>query len=164
MNIVADSSTLILMSKITITKLIYNYTDCILISRYVFEEVIKKGKDKEDTIIIKNLIEESKIKIRELKENKTMKNLMRNFKINQGEAEALALAMQEKTPLLVDDGEAIKVCKVYDIKFITALALLVKLMKDNKLNRESAMIKIERLKKIGYYSKEIIENAIKEVN
>lgn len=164
MNIVADSSTLILMSKITITKLIYNYVDCILIPSYVFEEVIEKGKDKDDTIIIKNLIEESKIKIKKLKENKTMKNLMHNFKINQGEAEALALAMQEKTPLLVDDGEAIKVCKVYDIKFITALALLIKLMKDNKLNKDSAMIKIERLKKIGYYSKEIIENAIKEIN
>lgn len=164
MNIVADSSTLILMSKMTITKLIYSYVDHMLIPKYVFEEVVEKGKNKDDAIIIKNLIEESKIKIKKLKENKLMKNLMYNFKINQGEAEALALAMQEKTSLLVDDGEAIKVCKVYDINFITALALLIKLVRDNKLNKESAMVKIERLKKIGYYSKEIIENAIKEVS
>ena len=164
MVIVADSSTIILASKVTVMKLVYNYMDLILIPEYVFKEVVEKGKEanKEDAILVENLIKEKKIKVIKIKDNRLMKELINNFKINQGEAEAITLAVQEKTSLLVDDGEAIKICKVYNINFITTLAFLIKLVKDKILDKESALIKIEKLRKIGHYSKDIIQDAIME--
>ena len=166
MNITADSSTLILMSKTTITREIYNYIDSVLISKQVFKEIVEAGKkdNKEDAIIVENLIKEGKIKVKGIKNHKFIKGLITDFKINQGEAEAITLALQEKTSLLTDDKECIKICRVYDIIFITALSFLVKLVKDKLLDKKIAMIKIDSLKKIGYYSKDIIEDAIRECN
>ncbi len=165
MELASDSSTLILLSKITITKHVWDYLGFILIPECVFIEVIEKGKknSKDDAIIVENLIKEDKIKIKKIKNNKLMKELMLNFKVNRGEAEALILAMENNLPLLVDDKEAIKVCRIYDIKFITAISLLVEFVKEDIINKESALIKIENLKKISYYSEDIIKNAMEEL-
>lgn len=163
MNVVADSSTLILMSKITLTKKICDYKK-ILIPKSVFREVVEEGKksNKEDAIVVENLVKEDRIKVKNVDGNKIIRALMENFKINNGEAEAIALSLKEKSSLLTDDREAIKVCKVYDISFTTALAFLVKLAKDKKIDKKEALMKIEKLKNIGYYSIGIINNAIQE--
>ena len=93
-----------------------------------------------------------------------MDEILKNFKCNLGEAEAISLAIDKKSTLFTDDSEAMKICKVYDIEFITALAFLIKLVQDNKVDKEDALIKFQRLAKLGYYSKEILDYAFEECN
>lgn len=89
---------------------------------------------------------------------------MKNFKCNLGEAEAISLAINKKSILFTDDSEAMKICKVYDIEFITALSFLIKLVQDNEIDKEDALIKFHRLGRLGYYSKEILDYAFEECN
>ncbi len=164
MDIAADSSTLILMSKVTITKHLYEYADKILIPEKVFKEVVTKGRasGKEDALIVENLIKDEKIKIRQIKKREFTREIIRNFNLEEGEAEAITLAIQEQIPLLIDDREGIKTCKIYDIKFITVLSFLTMLRRDQIIDESEGMLKMDRLTKIGYYSKEIIEQAKRE--
>ena len=160
-----DSSTLILLAKTDLLNEIYYYIHKLLIPVDVFREVVIEGKkdNKLDALIVEKDIESKKIEVKEIKDDTFVKKLLKDFKFDEGEAEAIALTLQEDALFLgTDDGEAIKACRVYGIDFITALGLLVKLVEDQKILKDVALLKIDQLKKIGYYSSEIISNAIKE--
>ncbi|MEK6907183.1 MAG: hypothetical protein AABW45_01525 [Nanoarchaeota archaeon] len=164
--IVFDSSTLILLAKINLLKKVYLYYDKIIIPEHVFKETIEKGKteNKEDAYLIEKEIKDKKINILKIKNKNILDEILKNFKCNLGEAEAISLAIDKKSTLFTDDSEAMKICKVYDIEFITALAFLIKLVQDNKVDKEDALIKFQRLAKLGYYSKEILDYAFEECN
>ena len=167
MNIVAfDSSTLILLAKINLLKKVYLYYGKIVIPQQVFKETVEKGKNenKEDAYLIEKEIKNKRIDILKIKNKNTLNEILGNFKCNLGEAESISLAIDRKSTLFTDDSEAIKICKVYEVEFITALAFLIKLVQDNKIDKEEAVIKLHRLAKLGYYSKEILDCAFEECN
>ena len=166
MIMVSDSSTLILLTKISILKMVHNYYKKILIPKQVFIEAVEIGKEqnKEDALIIEKEIKDKKIIISEIINKENLNMILKDFKCNLGEAEALSLAIDKNATLFTDDAEAMKVCRVYDVEFITALAFLVKLINDNKIDKEESLIKFNLLSKLGYYSKEILNEALVECN
>ena len=166
MIIVSDSSTLILLAKINILKMVHNYYKKVLIPKQVFIETVEIGKEqnKEDALIIEKEIKDKKIIISEIINKENLNVILKDFKCNLGEAEMLSLAIDKNATLFTDDAEAMKACRVYDLEFITALAFLVKLINDNKIDKEEALIKFSLLSKLGYYSKEILNEALMECN
>ncbi|MBI2110619.1 hypothetical protein HYT51_02470 [Candidatus Woesearchaeota archaeon] len=162
--LVCDSSILILLAKTSLLRQIYLYTHKLSIPEDVFKEVVIKGREnnKVDALLVEREIKNKKILVAEIKEKDMVKELLKNFKFSAGEAQAIALTIQENSILGTDDREAIKACKVYGISFITALGFLIKISQDKKISKEDASIKIEQLKSIGYYSENIILNAIEE--
>ncbi len=163
---VCDSSTLILLAKISLVKKVYDYYDKVLITKEVFRETVELGKikNKEDALIIEREVRENRINISEVKDKSNIKEILKNFKCNLGEAEALSLAIEKNIKIFTDDLEAIKICKIYNTEFITALAFLIKLVHDNKIEKEDALIKFDTISKIGFYSKEILNYALEECN
>lgn len=164
--IVSDSSTLILLAKTNLLKSVYLYFNKMLITEAVFKETVEHGKseNKEDAFIIEKEVNENRINVEKIKDKKILNNILINFKCNLGEAEAITLAINKKSKLFTDDLEAIKVCKVYDVEFITALAFLIKLLHDSKIDKEMAIMKFEGLSKFGYYSKEMLKYYLEEIN
>ena len=164
--IIADSSTLILLAKINLLRNVYLYFNNIIISETVFKETVESGKmdNKEDSFIIEKEINEGRIIIEKIKDKKILNEILTGFRCHLGEAEALTLAINKKSRLFVDDLEAIKICKIYNIEFITALAFLIKLVQDNQIDNELANIKFNEISKLGYYSKEIIKCTLEEIN
>jgi len=164
--IVSDSSTLILLAKTNLLKKVYLYFNKILITEAVFKETVEYGKseNKEDAFIIEKEINGNRINIEKIKDKKTLNNILINFRCNLGEAEALTLAINKKSKLFTDDLEAIKICKVYDVEFTTALAFLIKLFQDNNIDKEETMVRFEVLSKFGYYSKDILKYGLEEIN
>ena len=164
--IVSDSSTLILLARTNLLKKVYLYFNKILIPETVFKETVEYGKDKkkEDAFMVGKEVNENRISVEKVNDKKTLNEILINFKCNLGEAEALTLAINKKSRLFTDDLEAIKICKIYNIEFITALAFLTKLLQDNKIDKELAMIKFGELSKLGYYSKDILKYGLEEIN
>lgn len=158
--IIFDSSTLILLAKITLLRDVANELK-IIISRGVEKEVTEK-QELFDSKLINELIKENKItKINA--EQRITNRFMKDFNINKGEAETLVIARDKRGVIATDDKPSIKACKILEIKFVTAIHFLIKLCEKRKLTKDIALEKLKSLEKYGRYKEEILINAKKEI-
>ena len=160
--LVFDSSTLILLAKISLL-------DAFL-TDFTGEILIPKEGEKESTIketldgqLIRKRIDEKKITVKNVA-RKNVEKIMNDFAINMGEAEAIALATQEKDAVLAtDDRNAINSCKVLRIHFVTAIDLLIRMKEKGILSKEDSSIKLKNLAEYGRYKQDIIKDALKKL-
>jgi predicted nucleic acid-binding protein len=160
MEIVFDSSTLILLAKIEILNIISEDIQ-IIVPEMVRSECT--GKDLFDAKLISLLIKNGKIKVASATKKESVEKLCRDFKIHIGEAEALALALKRNLPIAVDDLPSIKACKILNHKFTTAIHFLINVTENGKINEDMAFVKLEKLSLYGRYSKRILEDATKRL-
>jgi len=160
MEIVFDSSTLILLAKVEILNIISEDIQ-IIVPEMVRSECT--GKDLFDAKLISSLIKNGKIKIASVTKKESAEKLCRDFKIHIGEAEALALALKRNLPIAVDDLPSIKACKILNHKFTTAIHFLINVTENGKINEDMAFVKLEKLSLYGRYSKRILEDATKRL-
>lgn len=161
--VVFDASTLILLARIEILELfVSNFQGKVLIPHSVEIEALKK--DKEGTPLIEELIKRKKIQVIYVKDKNQVEKLMDDFNIGIGEAEAILLALRKNIRVVAtDDRNAIRACKMLHLEFITAIAFLIRAFEKRFLERDEALIKVQRLSNISRYSKTIIEDAIKQL-
>ena len=159
--LVSNSSTIILIGKITILPKFLNTVKNIAITDIVYEEILKK--DSFENLIIKKEIEKSRIKVKPIK-NEQYLDIIKQFKIDEGEASAFALCTNKNYDgILTDDKELIKLCKIEGIKFISAMAIVVMLFRRKVINKSEALEKIENLHGYGRYSDDIYNYFVQQV-
>jgi predicted nucleic acid-binding protein len=156
MEIIFDSSTLILLAKTELIRLVAEDHQ-VLIPERVMQECV--SKDIFDARMISQLITEGVIKVLKVDKKAVISKLCRDFKIHNGEAEALYLAMQRKTLLAVDDLPTIKACKIINQRFTTAVHFLINSAGHGKLDKKSAFVKLEKLAVCGRYNRQIVDDA-----
>lgn len=157
MRIIFDSSTLILLAKIDILRDVTKEFK-VIIPNKVKDECTKK--DLFDAKIILSLLKEGLIETKRVGATGTINKLRKDFNLHLGEAEALCLAMDGKCSLAVDDGPTMKACKVLNIRFLTAIHFLIKLVKIGKMDKQMARAKLEKLSFYGRYNRRIVEDAL----
>ena len=152
--IVSNASTLILLAKVNSLSALLDDIGKITIPEIVYEEITRK-KDSFEILLIKKEIDKKRIILAGV-DKKNYAPMLEQFKLDQGEAAAYALLKNIKgKAVLTDDGELIKLCKIENVPFITAMAAIVKLFKKEKLSREDAMEKLGKLYDYGRYSEDI---------
>ena len=161
--IVSDSSTLILLQKISLLdKLVRNFE--FIIPEEVYKETVIKGKEKKfsDSYQIENKIKENLIKVKKIRDRGSVNKIMNEFGTAEGETEAIALFLEFKADILAtDDHKSINVCKAYKIPFMTALTFVVDARARRSINAAEAKNMIEELSAHGRYKDELIYNALK---
>lgn len=164
--IISDSSTLILLQKVDVLDLLLKNHE-IIIPNEVYKEVVIKGKNKahEYAFFIEEHIKDKKIKIIKVKNSKIIQNLVNNYNINQGEAEAIALFLEKKADIIaVDDHKAINICRIMKIPFMTPLSFIIYLLRKKLITKNKAKLKIQLLYQFGRYKDQIIIEALNEVS
>lgn len=159
--IIFDASTLILLAKIDILKIITQAQE-ISISKEVEMEATCRPEFLDAKIIIE-LIKAGKIRVMKGKNPVLLKRLQEDFAIAEGEASVLLLARRRQAVLATDDGQTIKACKVLGVKFVTAIHFLLMVYYKRRISRELALVKLERLKNLGRYNARIISDAINRI-
>jgi len=159
--IIFDASTLILLAKIEILKVVTQAQE-ILISKEVEAEAACRPELLDAKIIIE-LIKTKHIKVIKVKNPVLLKKLREDFAIAKGEASVLLLARQRQAILATDDGQTIKACKVLGVKFVTAIHFLLNVYFEKRISKELALVKLERLKNLGRYDVRIISDAINRI-
>ncbi|VVB85948.1 Uncharacterised protein [uncultured archaeon] len=149
--IVSNSSPLIVFSKINRLSLLKEMFGEVYIPKAVFEEVTRGRKGEE---IVKN----KWIKIKEIRDKDFAEYLSKM--IGRGEAEAIILAKECRSKLLIDDAQGRKHAELLDLKFIGCLGL-VKLAKKQGLI-ESAGEVIMEMKDESFYVDEGLITALLE--
>lgn len=152
--IICDSSLLILLSKLEMLDLLIEAFDNVIIPQAVYSEAVTLGKilKKMDAFLIEKQVKDKKINLKQIKDIAEKENLIKNFNIHDGEAEAIVLYIEEKADLLgTDDYKTLKVCKILEIKYFTTLLFIIRCFSNNKLSKDSTLLKFENLKEIGWY-------------
>lgn len=97
------------------------------------------------------------------------KQIQVDLGLEAGEAAALLLAKEKKSPLGTDDALAIKAAKIVGVPFFTAIHLLLELHvllelhEKGRMNGKAALVKLDMLQKVGRYSVQILQDARKRI-
>ena len=150
--IVFDASTLILLAKIDILQLVLKKYGGVM-PEFVKEEIIYKKAM--DTELILQQIKNGDLTLEKNPSKDKMNQFLKDFPLGSGEAAALIIAKEKGSVLATDDGLAIKVCKIFGVKFATAIHFLI----EAGLDKPMAGAKLKMLKKYGRYSADIIKDA-----
>lgn len=139
---IINSSPLIIFGKLNKIELLKKVLGNLDISESVYKEVVENGKLKDfpEAFIIEEAIKNEIIAIKKLSETNRNKviSLLNFYKsLDYGEAETIALALQEKqTEVLIDEKIARKVASLYGIRPIGSLRVLLLAFKNNLLNKD----------------------------
>ncbi len=159
--IVSNSSTLILLAKISLLRKFLDHSPLIIIPEEVKEEILVS--ENFDAKLLQKEIENKRIVVKKSNIEKT-RNVMKNFHLDIGEAAAFSIFdRNEYSAILTDDGELIKLCKIEKINFLCAMTVVASMNKKNIISKEEAIDKINKLDHLGRYSKKIYEYYINEV-
>lgn len=160
--LVSDTSTLVLLAKVGCLEELILISSKIEIPIQVKEEALFE-KDSYYAKFIHKLIQENKINVAKV-ENLKLKNILSEFRLDEGEAAAYVLFDNKKhKAILTDDGELIKLCKLKNIPFICAMAIIIRLYEKKILTKERTLKKLDELNNIGRYSKDLYEYFKSEV-
>jgi len=158
--IVFDASTLILIAKVELLDLFLGNAG---VPVAIPAEVAKEccgSKKALDAAMIQKALDESRIKTVAVKNRRVVSKLETDFSLGKGEAEALALAVNEKARLVgIDDKNGINACKVLGLAFTTAVGILIRSREKGFLEGPEALERLARLAKHGRYKDSIIEDA-----
>ena len=159
MEMVFDSSTLILLAKTEFLGIVSEDIQ-IMIPKMVKAECTRKNTL--NAKLISTFVDNRKIEI--VTANKEAVGMLcKDFRIHIGEAESLADALKRQLSLAVDDLPTIKACKILNIQFATAIHFLINIAEKEKIDKEMALVKLEKLSLYGRYSKRIIDDATKRL-
>ena len=158
--IVLDASTLILIAKIDLLDI---FLSTVGQKVAVPEEVAREccsAKKTLDALMIQKALDGSRIKVMTARKRKLVAKLTLDFSLGKGEAEAIALAVNQKAQLVgIDDKCGMNACKLLGIQFTTALGILVRSCERGLIHRGSALTKLDALAVWGRYQGSIIEHA-----
>ena len=118
------------------------------------------GKKTLDALFIRKALDESRIKVRGVRNRKLVAKLEEDFSMGRGESEAIALAIEEKAFLVgIDDKNGMNACRLAGIPFTTAIGILVRCYEKGLITCGDALAKLSALAKFGWYGNAILEEA-----
>ena len=143
--VVCNSSPLIHLAKVGKLELLKGYFTEISIPEAVYRECVIDGKDREDAKRIENA---AWIRVVDIK-NIDLKKAF-NTVLDEGESEAIVLALQESADLiLLDDYEARELARTYGLKITGTIGLLIKAKYEGDISSIDEMLK--KLRRTGFW-------------
>jgi predicted nucleic acid-binding protein len=159
--IVSNASTLILLAKVGVVRKFIDAFGVITIPGEVVKEII--AGDTFDSKILEKEINDNHIVVKKIRSS--TENVLKEFKMHEGEAEAFVLYNEcSAKVILTDDGELIKLCKLFDIPFINALAIITRMFEKGILTHIEACEYLQKLNDYGRYSEKVYDYFKQEVN
>jgi len=128
----------------------------------VYNEAVVNGKEHPEAMMIKELAEKNKIKVKKIN-NKILINKANQYNIQRGEAESVSLYWQDEGDLLAtDDDNVRKKGVVLNLNIIGTPAIIFKLYKDNIIDKKKFRESISQLRKIGWFSNAVLDKVLME--
>jgi predicted nucleic acid-binding protein len=131
----------------------------------VHREVVEKGIEKNhaDAHIVQKLEKEGYVRVVKVTDNPLM-NELRAYGLQGGELEAVTLYFQENADLIAScDDKVRKLRLILNLELITSLEIIFQLAKHAVITKEKASDCLRELRKIGWFSKNVIDSIIAEV-
>lgn len=89
--------------------------------------------------------------------------LMRDFRIDCGEAETIAVARETGAICATDDGPAIRCCRALGVSFTSAIGLLAAMAEAKVVEPALAQELLAKLQRFGRYDARILEDVARRI-
>nr|MDO8088699.1 hypothetical protein [Candidatus Sigynarchaeum springense] len=156
---VSNASPLILLAKVGALGILTFFFDKILIPPTVHKEVTNEGHEQihPDAILIKKLVDEQRIVVRADFQHVLTERRFSSSNIHPGELEALelALSLKDEKIILLDDEEARKIARSFNLHVKGTLGLLIDYRKAKQVDKPGALVLLDELNKIMYLSADL---------
>lgn len=148
---VLDATAIIHFTKINLLNVILEICNpCI--TEEVYREAVERGNKYPDVLVIKDAIENVKLKVYKIKNQKLLNALLRHPEIHRGEAETITAAKELGGTAIIDEKEARVIADLYKVRTAPGcLFLLFRLLKLNKITASKAEKALEKLLASGLY-------------
>ena len=163
--LVCNASTTIHLAKLSIIETVVSQFESYMISEKVYEESVMKAKPKYgDAYVTEGLVKKGMIIVKAVKNQVLVKKLTEDFNVGEGEAETVALFLQEKASILAtNDGRAIMACEIMGIPYTTSVSLIAYFAQKKPLSRQKALEALDALEKECWINKSIVLEAKNKV-
>ncbi|NMC06326.1 MAG: hypothetical protein GYA24_14005 [Candidatus Lokiarchaeota archaeon] len=154
----SNSSPLILLGKIRALNIITFFFDKIYIPPAVHHEIIEEDKENlhADAMLIRKMVDEQQIIVKSDFNHPLRDRSYPNNSLHPGEVDAIELALSMKHEvILLDDEEARKVARSFDLHVKGTLGLLIDYNKAGQVDKASALKLLDELNKIMYMSADL---------
>jgi uncharacterized protein len=163
--LVSNSSPLIHLSRLGKMGYMTQAFASMTIPKAVRFETIDRGKSEgySDTAMLERLETEGwlkTVKLSNLKSIKIAESLKKE--IGKGEAEAIALALEKKERLLIDDQKGRLVAVVYGVETITTLGIMFELLAKGILNKGDYRRNVKNYGSQGWISAEVMQEFLEQ--
>ncbi len=161
--IIKDAMVVIHLAKSTLLDKSCEHFKPAVIPEEVHREILEgKKKGYGDVPVIERLIKAGKLGVKRVRERKWVRRA-REFNIQRGEAEALALYWQERADYLASDDDNLRKKSILlDIRLIGTPAIVLKLYKSGVIEKEKLMECLNALRKIGWFGNGVIDKILME--
>lgn len=159
--IVSNATVLIYLGKLNKLELLKDFFERVAIPNAVFQEVVVQGREGNhiDAILVEKAIKEGWIEAKEA----AVAQQLKEFGIDKGEAEAISLALDLKTLVLLDQTHARIAAKAFGLKPRGTLFVLLKALKQNKMSFDEFVDCLQELTAVGFrMQQEVYLDAIKK--
>lgn len=156
--LVLDASTAILLAKIDLLREVTSRGAVVMAATAVDEAL---ARDSHDARMIRGLLDERNIG--RVAAPAGAAALMKDFRIDRGEAETIAVARGTGAICATDDGPAIRCCRALGISFTSAIGLLATMAEAEIVERTLALELLAKLQRFGRYDARILEDVARRI-
>jgi len=153
-----DASTAILLAKIDLLREVTSRGDVTMAGTAVDEAI---ARDSHDARMIRALLDEGSIE--RVAAPAGADALMRDFRIDRGEAETIEVAREAGAICATDDGPAIRCCRALGISFTSAIGMLAAMAEAQVVEPPLALELLAKLQRFGRYDARILEDVARRI-
>ena len=161
--VVADTMVVIHLAKITLLEKSCQRFQRVLIPQEVHREILEgEKKGYEDVKTVQELVRAGKVNVRRVRDKNLLKRA-KEFNVQRGEAEALALYWQERADYLASDDDSLrKKSAALDLKLVGTPAMILTLYKEKLIDKHKLVESLRALRKIGWFSNAVLDTIFLE--
>jgi len=167
--IISNTSPLIWLSKIGKIALLKKLYGEVTIPEEVYKEAIERGLEERfsDALVLKEGVDQGWIKVSKLNERmiKLCQKIMEHaFEIHLGEAQAIILARETRSPLLMDESSGRAFAETWGLKVKGTLYVIMKALREEILNKDEAKEAVLQLISKGFrIEPKLLARILKEI-
>ena len=151
------------LAKVTLLEKSCAYFQRAAIPEAVYNEVmLGKEKGYPDATVVEELVKLNKLVVRKVRDGALLKRA-REFNLQRGEAEALALYWQDNADYLASDDDSLRKKRVaLAIRLIGTPAILTTLYRGRVIEKQKLGESVAELRNIGWFSNAVIDRILME--
>ncbi|CAA6824410.1 MAG: Unknown protein [uncultured Sulfurovum sp.] len=143
--VISDSTTLISLINIERFELLFKFSETIIITPSVYNEVTVQKRAKQ---IVDEYISISRITVKEVENQKKVKELL--IRLDLGESESIVLAEEQKLPLIIDEKRGKNIATSMGLDVIGLIGILLVYKKKTYLSNNEIKEIVEELKTVNF--------------
>ncbi|MCW3998623.1 MAG: hypothetical protein NWE93_00095 [Candidatus Bathyarchaeota archaeon] len=162
---VKDSMILIHLAKGGVLREACEMFGQVIIPPSVHAEVVERGIKAQypDAFVVQKLEKEGVIKVVKVTDEKLLGEL-KKYGLHSGELEAVTLYIQKKANVIASNDDKVRQLRlILNLNLISSLEIIFILAKNKIITKSRAIRCLRELKKIGWFSNNVVESIMMEV-